>query len=74
MLKTTMKALAAGTMLAGSATVAAAEEPYNVFLSMSYIGNDWQSEAANMVKALAAHPEYADRVCPSSEFLGQLAA
>ena len=29
---------------------------------MSYIGNDWQAEAANMVKAMAAHPEFVDRV------------
>ena len=29
-------------------------KPYKVFLSMSYIGNDWQAEAANMVKAMAA--------------------
>jgi ribose transport system substrate-binding protein len=39
-----------------------AQEPHKVFLSMSYIGNDWQAEAANMLKALAAHPDYADRV------------
>ena len=25
------------------------------FCRMSYIGNDWQAEAANMVKAMAAH-------------------
>ena len=28
-------------------------KPYKVYLSMSYIGNDWQAEAANMVKAMA---------------------
>ena len=28
---------------------------FKIFLSMSYIGNDWQAEAANMVKAMAAH-------------------
>ena len=31
-------------------------------LSMSYIGNDWQAEAANMVKAMAAHKDFADKV------------
>lgn len=45
-----------------SATAAVAEEKYDVYLSMSYIGNDWQAEAANMVKALASHSNYADRV------------
>ena len=29
---------------------------------MSYIGNDWQAEAANMVKAMAAHKDIADKV------------
>ena len=29
-------------------------KPYKIYLSMSYIGNDWQAEAANMVKAMAA--------------------
>ncbi len=37
-------------------------EKYKVFLSMSYIGNDWQAEAANMVKAMAANKEFADKV------------
>lgn len=49
----------AALMIAAPAT---AQEPHKIFLSMSYIGNDWQAEAANMVKALAAHPDYADRV------------
>lgn len=35
---------------------------YKIFLSMSYIGNDWQAEAANMVKAMAASKDYADKV------------
>jgi ribose transport system substrate-binding protein len=29
---------------------------------MSYIGNDWQGEAANMVKAMAAHKDFKDEV------------
>lgn len=37
-------------------------EKFKIFLSMSYIGNDWQAEAANMVKAMAAHKNFADKV------------
>lgn len=33
-----------------------------IALSMSYIGNDWQAEAANMIKAMAAHPSMANKV------------
>ena len=40
----------------------AAEKKFKIFLSMSYIGNDWQAEAANMVKAMAAHKSMADKV------------
>jgi ribose transport system substrate-binding protein len=35
---------------------------HKIFLSMSYIGNDWQAEAANMVKAMAAHKDMVDKV------------
>ncbi|MDZ5696522.1 sugar ABC transporter substrate-binding protein [Chelativorans sp. M5D2P16] len=57
-------ALLAGTAAAalGVAGAQAQEEKHKIFLSMSYIGNDWQAEAANMIKAMAAHPNYADRV------------
>jgi len=41
---------------------AAAQDKYKIFLSMSYIGNDWQAEAANMVKAMAAHKSMVDKV------------
>lgn len=41
---------------------AEAAEKHKIFLSMSYIGNDWQAEAANMVKAMAAHKSLADKV------------
>lgn len=41
---------------------AGAAEKHKVYLSMSYIGNDWQAEAANMVKAMAAHKDFADKV------------
>lgn len=49
----------AGALPSGDA---AAAEKYKIFLSMSYIGNDWQAEAANMVKAMAAHKSMADKV------------
>src|SRR3954454_13490861 len=57
---------AAGTLTALVSTmvphVADAAGKYKIFLSMSYIGNDWQAEAANMVKAMAAHKSMADKV------------
>ena len=39
---------------------ASADEPkkFKIFLSLSYSGNAWQSEAANIVKALAQTPPY----------------
>ena len=61
-LTSALTGLVLGTALAGTAGEALADEPHKVFLSMSYIGNDWQAEAANMVKALASHPDYAERV------------
>ena len=47
---------------AGSSGPAEAAEKHKIFLSMSYIGNDWQAEAANMIKAMAAHPSMQDKV------------
>jgi len=41
---------------------AAAAGKYKVYLSMSYVGNDWQTEAANMVKAMAQTPALKDKV------------
>ncbi|TCT09098.1 sugar ABC transporter substrate-binding protein [Paralcaligenes ureilyticus] len=40
----------------------AATAKYKIYLSMSYIGNDWQAEAANMVKAMAQTPALKDKV------------
>lgn len=42
--------------------LAEAKEKHKIFLSMSFIGNDWQAEAANMIKAMAAHSSMADKV------------
>lgn len=39
-----------------------AAEKHKIYLSMSYIGNDWQAESANMVKAMAASAAFKDRV------------
>jgi ribose transport system substrate-binding protein len=52
--------IAASIGLAGAAY--AADKKFKIFLSMSYIGNDWQAEAANMVKAMAAHKNFVDKV------------
>ena len=52
--------IAAGMFCAGAAAEAA--EKYKIFLSMSYIGNDWQAEAANMVKAMAQDKSLAGKV------------
>src|SRR5882672_2050032 len=66
--ETMRKQLARLTMacaLAATAVVAAtgaAEAKYKVYLSMSYIGNDWQAEAANMVKAMAASKSLRDKI------------
>jgi ribose transport system substrate-binding protein len=53
-------ALMAAASLAQSAS--AEEKRHKIYLSMSYIGNDWQAEAANMLKAMAASKDYRDRV------------
>ena len=62
-LKVRRLALLAGMAVCASGLSAAeAAEKHKIFLSMSYIGNDWQAEAANMVKAMAAHKSLADKV------------
>ena len=49
----------AATALALSVGASSAEDKkFKIFLSLSYSGNSWQSEAANVVKALAATPPY----------------
>jgi ribose transport system substrate-binding protein len=52
--------IAAGVLSVGPAAQAAGK--HKIFLSMSYIGNDWQAEAANMVKAMAQYKGLADKV------------
>ncbi|MEJ8573508.1 sugar ABC transporter substrate-binding protein [Microbaculum marinum] len=55
-------AVAAGMAVAAHGAHAQDNDKYKIFLSMSYIGNDWQAEAANMVKAMAAHDSMKDKV------------
>ncbi|WP_407496627.1 sugar ABC transporter substrate-binding protein [Pseudooceanicola sp. MF1-13] len=61
-MKTILRAMTLGAAFGCAAATAATADPYKIYLSMSYIGNDWQAEAANMIKALAASEDYADRV------------
>ena len=62
------KSKIAAAFLAGALGISAwngaaqAEEKFKIFLSMSYIGNDWQAEAANMLKAMALSKTYRDKV------------
>jgi ribose transport system substrate-binding protein len=56
-----LAAFALGASFFTQAGVAQAAK-YKIYLSMSYIGNDWQAEAANMVKAMAKAPDMKDRV------------
>jgi len=60
-----LQAMGAALGLAAAVTTietAHAAEKFKVYLSMSYIGNDWQAEAANMVKAMAASADMKDKV------------
>lgn len=42
--------------------VLAKDPPYKVYLSLSYTGNDWQSEAENMIRALANSESMRDKI------------
>lgn len=48
--------------LVGSVVHAQDKEKYKIYLALSYSGNAWQSEAANIVKALAKTPPYDEEV------------
>ena len=53
--------LLAGAAFAATAVTGALAEDqkkFKIYLSLSYSGNSWQSEAANIVKALAKTPPY----------------
>jgi len=51
-------AAAMGLLAATAAPSQAQDKKLKIYLSLSYSGNNWQSEAANIVKALAATPPY----------------
>lgn len=56
-------ALAGAAIFSGAiAGAALAQDKHKIFLSMSYIGNDWQTESANMVRAMAISPALVDKV------------
>lgn len=54
--------ITAVSLVFGAGVAHAAGGKFKIFLSMSYIGNDWQAEAENMVKAMAASKAYRDKV------------
>ncbi|MDP6723267.1 MAG: substrate-binding domain-containing protein, partial [Pirellulaceae bacterium] len=61
--KRTLVIAAAVLVLLGSIVgtqSANAQEKYKFFYSASYYGNDWQAEATNMIKAMAAY--YGDKI------------
>jgi ribose transport system substrate-binding protein len=58
MLKTTLLAPLLLGALCTTASAATPKDHYVIYLSLSYSGNAWQSEAANLVKALAKTPPY----------------
>lgn len=59
-----LAAIVAGSALLspGAAEAKTADGKWLIYLSLSYSGNAWQSEAANIVKALAATPPYNETV------------
>src|SRR5271157_3946210 len=55
-------AVAVAFGLSGHAFNAAAAGKYKIYLSMSYVGNDWQTESANNIKAMAESAGLKDKV------------
>jgi ribose transport system substrate-binding protein len=53
---------AAASSIALVTAPADAAQKFKIYLSMSYIGNDWQAEAQRMISAMAASKEYRDKV------------
>jgi ribose transport system substrate-binding protein len=54
----------------GGGTAAKHSGKYKVALSLSYTGNDWQNEAANLVKAAAKTAPYSDKVALRVDIAG----
>ena len=67
-----LRLMVAAGCLAALALPAPAEaaDKHKIYLSMSYIGNDWQAEAANMVKAMAASADMKDKVALQVQVAG----
>jgi ribose transport system substrate-binding protein len=64
-IRTAIAATAAVGLVAGAAALAPAakaQEKFKVYLAMSWIGNDWQTGAMNMVTAMSKHKNYRDVV------------
>jgi ribose transport system substrate-binding protein len=61
-LSLTLSAAVAAIGVGWTAPGHAAEKKFKIYLSMSYIGNDWQAEAENEIKAMAASKEMRDKV------------
>ncbi|HXQ40731.1 MAG TPA: sugar ABC transporter substrate-binding protein [Candidatus Udaeobacter sp.] len=55
-------AVAVAFGLSGHVFNAAAAGKYKIYLSMSYVGNDWQTESANNIKAMAESAGLKDKV------------
>ena len=53
-------AVAAGAAASVVSSAAAADGKFPVYLSMSYVGNGWQSQATNMISAMAKY--YSDKI------------
>ena len=69
----TVAALGLSVLVAGGgsiATAGAAPAKFKIALSLSYTGNDWQSEAANLVKAEAATAPYKNLVSLHTDIAG----
>ena len=70
--KTVIGLIAAATLAAGvSAPAQAAGAKKQIYLSMSYVGNDWQAEAQNMTSAMAKY--YSDQVDLKIQVAGPVA-
>lgn len=61
-INTALAAVIGCGLAVGAPQAQAAQQKFKIFLAMSYIGNDWQVEAENMVKAMAASKDYRDKV------------
>lgn len=61
---------AVGSSASAGPSRSTSHRPYKIDLSMSYTGNTWQTEAANLVKAEAATPPYNKTVHLSVQIAG----